>query len=336
MKKMFLLLALALLAFSIPASAQTLGSQAQLPSGAQSLTQLLGPNFQSPWITYSTSSLVVSWNTGIIYTPNGQINIVPGSLTLTASASSCGRAAGGGFTSCDFIYSNSSGTMATTQALATASAPGNSILAYVTTSSSGVITLVTPYMDTSAFGVPVFQPSNPSSIFNFSTAAQSQVVVSATEYYLTNSNLNMPAVYTTPIAAGTTMSWRFAINKTAAGTGTFQILLKKGTNGSTADTALVTQTIGTQSAAADNGECDVTLTWTSATAAYWTITFRQSAATATGFGLAYPAVAADFNGTISGQTTTTASDKYGLSVVFTTGTPTFIVTEMQARAFGVN
>lgn len=173
-------------------------------------------------------------------------------------------------------------------------------------------------------------------IFNDNQANQSQIVVSATEYYLTSSNLNMPAVYSTAIAAGTTMRWRFAMNKTAAGTGTFQILLKKGTNGTTADATLVTQTIGTQTAAADNMECDVTLTWTSATAAYWSIIPRQSATSGTGFGLVYPAVAAQFNGTISGQTTTTASDKYGLSVVFTTGTPTFTVPMMQARAFGVN
>lgn len=175
-----------------------------------------------------------------------------------------------------------------------------------------------------------------SAIVNFNQAAQSQVVVSATEYYITRSDLDMPAVYTTAIGAGTTMKWRIALNKTAAGTGTFQVLLKKGTNGSTADTSIVTQTIGTQTAAADNMEMDVQLTWTSATAAYWTIIPRQSAATGTGFGLVYPAVAAQFNGTISGQTTTTVSDKYGLSVIFTTGTPTFIVDLVQAQAFGVN
>jgi hypothetical protein len=173
-------------------------------------------------------------------------------------------------------------------------------------------------------------------IFNFNQAAQSQVVVSATEYYITRSDLDMPATYSTAIAAGTTMRWRIALTKTAAGTGTFQILLKKGTNGSTTDTSIVTQTIGTQTAAADNMECDIVLTWTSATAAYWTMIPRQSAASATGFGLVYPAAAAQFSGTISGQTTTTASDKYGLSVIFTTGTPTFVVNSVAAQAFGVN
>lgn len=178
--------------------------------------------------------------------------------------------------------------------------------------------------------------TTPTGIFNFNQAAQSQVVVSATEYYLTNSNLNMPASYNTAIAAGTTMRWRFALTKTAAGTGTFQILLKKGTAGTTGDTSMVTQTIGTQTAVVDNMECDVTVTFTSATAMYWSIIPRQSASSGTGFGLVYPAAAAQFSGTVGSLTTTTASDKYGISVIFTTGTPTFVVNMMQAQAFGVD
>lgn len=143
MKKWILLLSL-LVAGGL--HAQTLGTQVQLPSGAQSLTQILGPNFQSPWLTCVTNSLVCSLGTGTIYTPNGPVSIVPGSVTVTGSATTCARP---GFTSCDFIYSNSSGTIATSQTLSTAAAAGDTILAYLTTSSSGVLTLVTPYMDTS-------------------------------------------------------------------------------------------------------------------------------------------------------------------------------------------
>lgn len=172
-------------------------------------------------------------------------------------------------------------------------------------------------------------------IWNANQAAQSQVVVSATEYYIANSNLNMPATYRLAIGAGTTLHWRIALTKTAAGTGSFQILLKEGTNGSTADTTNTTVTIGTQTAAADNMECDITITFTSTTAYYYSVIPRQSAATGTGFGLAYPAAAAQFTGTKTGLTTTTASDKWGISVVFTTGTPTFVVNEVFATANGV-
>jgi hypothetical protein len=213
---------------------------------------------------------------------------------------------------------------------AAAGTPGNSS----TTCTNQVVTAV--FFNTAPTCSTIPAAALPNGIANFNQAAQSQVVVSGTEYYITKSDLDMPATYLTAIAAGTTMSWRIALTKTAAGTGTFQILLKKGTNGSTADTSIVTQTIGTQTAAVDNMECDIQLTWTSATAAYWTIIPHQAAATGTGFGLVYPATAAQFTGTISGQTTTTASDKYGLSVIFTTGTPTFVVNYIKAQAFGVN
>jgi hypothetical protein len=212
------------------------------------------------------------------------------------------------------------------------------------------ITLVTPALGTPASGaltnctlVPVNQAtgslpktSNPVGLFNFAQAAQSQAVTSATEYYITHSDLDMPATYTTAIGAGTTMRWRVAMTKTAAGTGTFQILIKKGTGGATTDTSIVTATIGTQTAALDALECDIVLTWTSSTAAYWTMTPRQFAATGTGFGFAYPLAAQYLSGTITGQTTTTASDKYGLSFISTTGTPTILISEVTANASGVN
>lgn len=217
-----------------------------------------------------------------------------------------------------------------------------SVTSYVLTKPGAAPTVNNSWKSTSTAGVEGWVATVPTGsdpnagIYNFSQAAQSQVVVSATEYYVTRSDLDMPAAYNTAIAAGTTMRWRISLTKTAAGTGTFQILLKKGTAGSTADTAIVTQTIGTQTAAADNMEVDIRLTWTSTTAAYWTIIPHQSAATGTGFGLVFPAAAAQFTGTISAQTTTTASDKYGISVKFTTGTPTFVVNNVEAQAYGVN
>ena len=172
-------------------------------------------------------------------------------------------------------------------------------------------------------------------IVNSSQAAQSQLVSSGTAYYITHSDLDMPAAYTLAIGAGTRLKWRMGLTKTAAGTGTFQIIIYMGTNGSTSDTAEVTQTIGTQTAVADNMEVDVTVTFTSTSAFYWSMVPRQSAASGTGFGLVYPAAAAQFTGTVSGLTTTTASLKFGLGVVFTTGTPTFVVNMVNSEATGV-
>ena len=176
----------------------------------------------------------------------------------------------------------------------------------------------------------------PNGIWDFNQAAQSQVVVSGTEYYITNSNLNMPATYLTPIAAGTTLKWHVAMTKTPAGTGTFQILFKDGTNGSTADTTDATVTIGTQTAAVDDLDFDLVITFTSATAYYYSLAPHQAGPSAAGFGLVYPATAAQFSGTVTGLTTTTASNKYGLSFKATTGTPTIVVNQVQAEALGVN
>jgi hypothetical protein len=176
----------------------------------------------------------------------------------------------------------------------------------------------------------------PNGIWDFNQAAQSQVVVSGTEYYITNSNLNMPATYLTPIAAGTTLKWHVAMTKTAAGTGTFQILFKDGTNGTTADATDATVTIGTQTAAVDDLDFDLVITFTSATAYYYSLAPHQAGPSAAGFGLVYPATAAQFSGTVTGLTTTTANNKYGLSFKATTGTPTIVVNQVQGQALGVN
>ncbi len=177
--------------------------------------------------------------------------------------------------------------------------------------------------------------NDPNGIHNFSQAAQSQVTVAGTAYYITHSDLDMPAAYTTAIGAGTNMDWRTCMTKTAAGTVAFDIIIWKGTNGTSGDTAEVTQSIGVQTAAIDNMCCDVQLTFTSTTAAFWSINCLNKAITATGFGVATGATAF-ITGTLSGLTTTTASDKYGIGFESNTGTPTIVVSRVRAEAFGVN
>lgn len=178
--------------------------------------------------------------------------------------------------------------------------------------------------------------TSPLGVVNTNTARQSQVVVSATNYYLTSSNLAVPNPTIVGMSTSTRFFWRFYIDKTAAGTGTFQISIYRGTNGTTADTQDVLQTIGTQTAAVDDAVCDVSLavTTTGATGAYyWSIGFQQSAASATGFGKAVGTTGL-FSGTKSSVAMNTAGIQFGLGVNFTTGTPTFSVPFM--RAFAVN
>lgn len=182
--------------------------------------------------------------------------------------------------------------------------------------------------------------SIPLGVVNSNTARQSQVVVSATNYYLTNSGLTVP----TPIVGMSTSTrfyWRFWIDKTAAGTGAFQISIYRGTNGSTADTQDVLQTIGTQTGVVDVAVVDVSLavTTTGATGAYyWSMSSMNQASTAAtpaGFGNPFGTTGI-FSGTVSSVAMNTAALIFGIGVKFTTGTPTFSVPYISAWAVNLS
>ena len=124
------------------------------------------------------------------------------------------------------------------------------------------------------------------------------------------------------------------MSKTAAGSGAFNIKLYYGVNGSIADTAMVTQPIGTATAAADDLKLDILLVFTSSSAAYWSMVVSHSAATATGFG---PAIGSQtFSGTLTGLTTTTASLIFGVGYSNTTATALITIPMTHAVAIGVN
>lgn len=180
-------------------------------------------------------------------------------------------------------------------------------------------------------------------INNANVAVQSQVVVSATAYYITNSGLTMPAAPLTGMVANKTrFEWRIALSKTAAGTGTFQLAIYRGTLGTTGDTQDVLQTLGTQTAVVDDMFVDITLivTTTGATGAYfWTMTPSNVASaigTPAGFGITRGTTSALFTGTKSSVALNTASLIFGLGFVATTGTPTITVPIVQAAAYNMN
>ncbi len=171
---------------------------------------------------------------------------------------------------------------------------------------------------------------------NGNSSQQSQVVVSGTNYYITGSNLTAnPATPITGMVVGTRFVWRVAMTKTAAGTGTFQIAIYRGTNGSTSDTQDVLQTIGTQTAVVDNMTVDVevVVTATGATGSYyWSIIPQNKAVTATGFGVT-TGTGAFFSGTVSSVAMNTASLQFGLGFKATTGTPTIAIPFVKANAY---
>lgn len=170
-------------------------------------------------------------------------------------------------------------------------------------------------------------------LYNTNTALQATVTIAGTPVYVVNSNLNIPSTVTTGIAIGTTFVWRIVMSKSAAGTAAFNIIIFRGTNGTTADTADVTQSMGTSTAAVDTLFLDIKATFTAvgASGSYiWSISPVHTAATATGFGLTIATV--PFTGTVSAVNTTTANLKFGIGFTNITGVPTITVPFIDATA----
>lgn len=178
----------------------------------------------------------------------------------------------------------------------------------------------------------------PNGITNVNTSTQSQTVVSGTAYYIAGSTLSLPATLRGGMVVGTVFRWTIAMAKTAAGTGIFEIILYRGTAGTTADTADVAQTIGTQTAVVDNMtiDIDMVVTTTGATGAYyWSIIPTSKAASATGFGVPVGPTG-QFSGTKSSVAMNTASLKFGIGFRATTGTPTVTVPLVRATTQNIS
>lgn len=149
---------------------------------------------------------------------------------------------------------------------------------------SGVVASVTTSGTVLTTGMGVPNANLPNGIVNANSALQSQVTVAATPYYITSSNLALPSTPLNGIQIGSTFRWRVAFGKNAAGTGAFSLIVYRGTNGTTSDTADVTQAItGTATAGVDHMVVDVQVVVTatgSSGSYYWTmVPFHQSAST---------------------------------------------------------
>ena len=200
--------------------------------------------------------------------------------------------------------------------------------------SSGSIIAATDGTDyySSAQAIPA--ANIPNGITTLTTAIFSQAMGAGTYYYVTGSALTMPASSKTNggMSTSTTMWWRFMMSKTAAGTAAFNVCIYRGTNGTTSDTRDVTQSIGTATAVVDIASVTVTLkvTATGATGSYdWGIAVQHKAATAAGFGTtdATPF----FTGSVSSVAMNTASLKFGIGLMGTTGTTTLVLSGLTGQ-----
>lgn len=200
--------------------------------------------------------------------------------------------------------------------------------------SSGNLTAAVDGTDfySSSYAIPA--ANVPGGITSVQSTLFSQSMSAGTYYYLPSSALTMPATSKTGggMSTNTTMQWDFMMRKTAAGTGAFNIRIYRGTNGTTADTADVTQSIGTATAAVDIAVVKVNLkvTATGGSGSYtWSISVYHKAATAAGFGTtdATPF----WEGTVSAVAMNTASLKFGIGIMGTTGTTAIVVSGLTAN-----
>lgn len=198
-----------------------------------------------------------------------------------------------------------------------------------TWASTGGVTFLTD----ATFSTGIANANLPNGLNNANQATQSQVVVAGTAYYITRSNLTLPATLKAGMVVGSMYTWRIAMTKTGAGTGAFNIIIYRGTNGTTADVADVTQSIGTQTAVVDNMVVDinVVITATGATGSYfWNIVPVNKAVTATGFGVA-TGTTAFRSGTVAGVALNTSSLIFGIGFSCAVGTPTIAIPMVQAN-----
>jgi hypothetical protein len=197
--------------------------------------------------------------------------------------------------------------------------------------------VTTVNLSTQTYGA-ISKAQEPHGIVNFNSALQSQALVAATNYYLTSSNLTLPATLVNGITTSTVLTWHTVLTKTAGGTGAFSFIIYAGTHGSTSDTAEVTQALPASTAVIDTMTVDVQVAFTTVGSSgvfFWSIAPSHTAASAAGFGVTSGTV---YTGTVSSFNTTTASLIFGLGITEASGgtLPTVTVPTMQARSYNLD
>jgi len=130
------------------------------------------PNVYYPGPT----GLVINYSGGIIMQGGAVNTIVPGTLTVSNTQTSCAAPA---FTACNFVYWTSGTALLTTTTYSTAYAPGNVVVAYVT-STGGNVTLVTFPGPSPSVPVSIAQTSTTTPYTAFTTLSNPNSLIAAT------------------------------------------------------------------------------------------------------------------------------------------------------------
>ena len=91
---------------------------------------------------FQSTTFVAGWTAGTVNNGGHAVTIVAGTGAVTTNASpSC---AAPGYTACNFVFSNSSGTVSITTSVPTAFASGNILMAYIEAGGTGITNLTFP------------------------------------------------------------------------------------------------------------------------------------------------------------------------------------------------
>ena len=295
-------------------------------------------NFSANALLPAQSSTVTAAATTTLTIASAQTQIFTGTSTQTVALPTAGVSAGYSYT----VVNQSTGAVTVqSSGLNTITVlPGGQTATFVARASTPTTAANWAYLLNSSIPVPT--TSLPNGITNFSTAAQSQPCVANTKYYVASSGLALPATTLSGVngltANKSTFIWDVAMNKDGSSSGgTFSIVIFRGVNGTTADTADVTQSLGTLGGQADNMTVEIQLTVTatgSSGSYYWSMVPTHMAASGQGFGLGIGSTA-HFSGTVSSVALNTAGLTFGIGFVSTV-TPTIGIPQVQSSVFNVD
>jgi hypothetical protein len=99
----------------------------------------LASAFSDPYVTWGATGLSLTYSAGTVYQNGSGTAITAGALTLTSNLATCTQA-GVQTGNCNIVYWNGGSSLLNTSSYATAASPGNRILYYCASNSSGNIT----------------------------------------------------------------------------------------------------------------------------------------------------------------------------------------------------
>lgn len=166
-------------------------------------------NLKMPNVSRLGSLLNVQWTAGTLNNGGHAVTVSAGTGATTAAMTDCSSP---GYASCNFIYSNSSGTVAITTTRATAFAAGNTLMAYAETNGSAITKLSYPQQANIPYSGGIASLTNCGNSTSCATPTQIQgqaVLIAAGSATLTGGTVTITGITPAFSRNSTTNAWNF-------------------------------------------------------------------------------------------------------------------------------